>query len=70
MSSSQYLHNIAESKWETSFEKVLSKSKFESDLNKVETNPSRLESYLLDALWLNLETSVKDKKIAPIIQNF
>ena len=53
-SSSQYLHNIPESEWETSVEKVLSKSKSESDLKKVETKPSILESYLLDTFWLNL----------------
>ena len=29
-----------------------------------------MESYLLDALWLNLETLAKAKKIAPILQNF
>ena len=48
----------------------MSKSKSEFDLKKVETNPSRLESYLLDALWLNLETSMKAKETAPILQNF
>ena len=61
-SSSQDLHDIPESEWETNVEKVLSKSKLESDLKKVENNPSRLESYLLDALWLDLETSAKAKK--------
>ena len=40
MSSSQDLHNIPESKWETSVERLLSKSKSESDLKKVEINPS------------------------------
>ena len=69
MSSSQYLHNIPESEWEISVERLLSKSKSESKLKKIETNPSRLESYLLDSLWQNLETSAKTKKFAPIFQN-
>ena len=55
-SSSQDLHNIPEYEWETSVERLLSKSKSEFDLKKVEINPSRLESYLLDSLWKNLET--------------
>ena len=66
-SSSQDLHNIPEFEWETSVEKVLSKSKFEFDLKKAETKPSRLESYLLDSLWLNLETSMKARKTAPVV---
>ena len=65
-SSSQDLHNIPESEWETSVEILLYKSKYESDLNKVDTNLGISESYLLDALWLNLETSAEAKKATPI----
>ena len=68
-SSSQYLHNIVESEWGTSFERLLTKSKSESDLKKVDISPSRLESYLLDSFWKNLETSAKAKKVVPIFQS-
>ena len=61
-SSSQYLHNIPESKWETSVERVRSKSKYESDLKKVETNPRRLESYLC-----NVPNPLTSKEDATII---
>ena len=69
-SSSQDLHNIPESEWEISVERLLSKSKSESDLKKVEINPSRLESYVLESLWKNVLSSVKTTKAAPIFQNF
>ena len=65
-SSSQDLHNIVESEWENSVEILLTKSKSKFDLNKVDISPSRLESYLLDSLWKNLETSAKTKKPVPI----
>ena len=65
-SSSQDLCDIAKSEWGTRAEILLTKSKSESDLKKVEVSPSRLESYLLDSLWLDLETSVKYKKVVPI----
>ena len=65
-SSSQYFHNIMESEWGNSVEILLTKSKSELDLIKVEISPSRLESYLLDSLWQNLETSAKTKKPVPI----
>ena len=68
-SSSQDLYNIAESEWGTSVEILLTKSKSESDLKKVEVSPSRLESYILDTLWLDLETSAKYKKVVPVFQN-
>ena len=41
-SSSQYFHSIQESEWETSVERLLLKSKFESNLKKFEIKPSRL----------------------------
>ena len=53
-----------------SVERLLLKSKYESDLKKVEINPSRLESYLLDSLWKNLQTQVKNEKNTSIVQNF
>ena len=65
-SSSQDLCDIAESKWGTRAERLLTKSKSESDLDKVEVSPSIRESYLLDSLWLNLETLEKAKKAVPI----
>ena len=65
-SSSQDLYNIAGSEWGASIEIFLTKSKSESDLKKVEVSPSRLESYLLDSLSLDLEISVKYKKAVPV----
>ena len=56
--SSQNFHSIQECEWETSVERLLLKSKYESDLKKVEINPSRLESYLIDSLWQNLQTPI------------
>ena len=48
------------------------KSKSESDLKNVEFNPRRLESYLLDSLWRDLQQSAKveERPIVKIIQNF
>ena len=48
---------------------MLSKSKSEFDLRKVGVDPNTLQSYLLDSLWLNLETPPKVEEIAPIFQN-
>ena len=67
VSSPQDFHSIQESEWETSVERLLLKSKSESDLKKFEINPSRLESYLLDSLWQNLQTPVKLKKNTSIV---
>ena len=44
------------------------KSKSESNLENVEFNPRRLESYFLYSLWRDLQKSTKVKE-APIIQN-
>ena len=41
-SSSQDFHSIQGSEWETSVERLLLKSKFESNLKKFEIKPSRL----------------------------
>ena len=46
------------------------KSKYESDIKKVDINPSILESYLLDSLWQNLQTPVKIEETSSIVQNF
>ena len=54
-SSSQNFHSIFDQKWETDIEKGLLKSKSESDLENVEFNPQRLEYYLLDSLWRDLQ---------------
>ena len=68
-SSSQDFHNIAEFEWGTSVEGLLTKSKSESDLKKVEVSPSRLEYYFLDSSWIDLETSMKAKREVPIFHN-
>ena len=44
------------------------KSKYEYDLENVEFNPRRLESYLLDSLWIDLQCSAKVEE-AHILQN-
>ena len=45
--------------WELNIGKGLLKSKSESDLKNDEFNPRRLESYLLDSLWRDLQQSAK-----------
>ena len=67
-SSSQNFHSIFDKKWEINIEKGLLKSKSESDLENIEFNPQRLDSYLLDSLWRDLQQSAKVEE-APIIQN-
>ena len=46
------------------------KSKYESNLKETEINTSRLESYLLDCLWNNLQKSVKTKERNLVVQRF
>ena len=46
------------------------KSKSEYDLKETEINPSRLESYLLDSLWRNLQNYVKTEERNPVVQSF
>ena len=58
-SSSQDLYNIAESEWGLRDEILLTKSKSKSDIRKVGVSHSILKSYLLDSLWLNVETLAK-----------
>ena len=65
-SSSQYLYGIAEPKWGVRDEILLTKFKSEFDLRKAGVNPNTLQSYLLDSLWLNLETPPKAEETAPI----
>ena len=52
-SSSQDSH--FDPKWEVNVGKNLLKTKSESDLKDTEFNPRRLESYLLDSLWRDLQ---------------
>jgi len=52
-SSSQDSH--IDPKWEVNVGKNLLKTKSESDLKNTEFNPRRLESYLLDSLWRDLQ---------------
>ena len=68
-SSSQEFHSIQDFGWETNFERSLLKSKYESNLKETKINPSRLESYVLDSLWKNLQNSVKTKERNPVVQN-
>ena len=58
-SSSQYSH--IDPKWEVNVGKNLLKTKSESDLKNTEFNPRRLESYLLDSLWRDLQQTTKAK---------
>ena len=56
--------------WETNFEGSLSKSKSESDLRDTELNPSRLDSYMFDSLWKNLQNSGGTGVRNHVTQNF
>ena len=49
-------------KWEVNVGKNLLKTKSESDLKDTEFNPRRLESYLLDSLWRDLQQTTKAEK--------
>ena len=53
---------------ETKFEQYFLRSKYESDLKQVEINPNRLQSYLPNSLWKNLQNTVKAEERNPIIQ--
>ena len=68
-SSSQALYGLAEPEWGVRDEILLTKSKYEYDLRKDGVDPSMLQAYLLDSLWLNLETLPKAKEISSIFQN-
>ena len=70
-SSSQDFHSILNQEWEINVEKGLFKSKSKSDLKNLEFNPHRLESYLLDSLWRDLQQSAKveERPIVQTIQN-
>ena len=56
-SSSQDPHINPE--WEVDTAKNLLRTKYESDLKNTEFNPRRLESYLLDSLWRDLQQTTK-----------
>ena len=56
-SSSQDPHINPE--WEVDTAKNLLRTKSESDLKNTEFNPRRLESYLLDSLWRDLQQTTK-----------
>ena len=68
-SSSQALYGLAEPEWGLGAERMLTKSKSESDLRKAWVGPNMLQSYLLDSFWLNLETPLEAKGISSIFQN-
>ena len=67
-SSFQNFHSIFDRKWEINVEKGLLKSKYESDLKNIEFNAQRLEYYLLDSLWRDLQKFAKVEE-APFVQN-
>ena len=69
-SSIEDFHSIQDSVCETNFEKSLLKSKTESDIKNTKLNPSGLESYILDCLWQNLQSSEKNGARKPTFQNF
>ena len=54
-SSSWDSHSVFDQEWEVNIGKGLLKSKSESDIKNAEFNPHRLESYLLDSLWRDLQ---------------
>ena len=68
-SSSQALYGLDKPKWGVRSKRLLTKSKSKSDLRKAGVEPNTLQFYLLDSLWLNLETPPKDEETAPIFQN-
>ena len=67
-SSSRDSHSIFYQEWEFNIVKGLLKSKSESDIKNDEFNPCRLESYLLDSLWRDLQQSAKVEETL-VIQN-
>ena len=50
-------------------ERLLTKSKSKSNLRKALVGPNTMQSYLLDSLWLSLETPPKAEEISSIFQN-
>ena len=69
-SSTLEFHSIQDPAWETNFERSLLKSKSEFEFKNTELNPSRLESYLLDSLWKNLQNFRKNSTRNPTSQKF
>ena len=69
-SSTQEFHSIEYSMWETNFERSLLNSKSESNLKNKELNPSRLESYMFDSLWNNLQNYGKTSARNPTFHNY
>ena len=65
-SSSQALYVLVELEWEVGAERLLTQSKSEPDLRKAWVGPNTLQPYLLDSLWLNLETPLEAKGISSI----
>ena len=54
----------------TNFEISLLKSKSKSELKNKKLNPNRLDSYLLDSIWKNLQRSNNTGARNPTFQNF
>ena len=66
---SRALYGLADPKWGVRVERLLTKSKSESDLRKVGVDPNTLQSYPPDSLWPNLGTPPKAEEIASVFQN-
>ena len=66
-SSSQDSPNICDPEWEVNVGRSFLKTKSESDLKNTEFNSRRLESYLLDSLWRDLQQTTKVETFA--VQN-
>ena len=67
---SQEFHSFHNFEWENCFQRPLLRYKYESDLKQTEINPNRLQSYLLDSLWHNLQYIIKVEENNPLIQSF
>ena len=67
---SQEFHSFHDFEWETSFQISLLRYKYESDLKQTEINPNRIQSYLLDSLWHNLQDTVNVEENNTIVQTF
>ena len=66
-SSSRDSPSIFYQEWEVNVGRSLSKTKSESDIKNTEFNSRRLESYLLDSLWSDLQQSAKFETL--VVQN-
>ena len=66
----EYFYSFKDLDLELNVGKCLLRSKSYSYLKQTEINPNRLESYLLDSLWLNLQNPLKVEESSPIFQTY